>query len=121
VERALAILQPIAQGYPEDAETHRFLSMSLGLRGRVHLSRGNHRQARTSWEQAEAAIEPFSRRSRDPLLLVPWVQALLSLGHLERVRPVVERLRALGYRGTEYVELCRSKGLLQQATPTNNP
>ena len=77
------------------------------------LSRlGEAEQARAAWTRALDAIEPVARISADPRLLDPWARGLLHLDRIQEAIPVIEKLRAVGYRNPQFLELGRQKGVL---------
>ena len=64
-----------------------------------------------AWRRAVDAVSPLATQSQDPLLLAPLAIGLLRLGDLERAAPIVDQLRADGYRSRLFVEACREAGL----------
>ena len=46
--------------------------------------------------------------------LFDWLDALLRLGLLDRAKPLIEKLAALGYRNREFEALCKEKGAMER-------
>jgi eukaryotic-like serine/threonine-protein kinase len=101
-ERAvLAGMPPAAEGDDED-RLRRLLEgeVRLALGEALHAA-GRGGEARAAWEQAVAGLRPLAAGSRDPRVLAPLVRGLLRLGRRGEAQPLVDRLRATGYRGWE--------------------
>ncbi|MCH9651968.1 MAG: protein kinase [Deltaproteobacteria bacterium] len=61
--------------------------------------------------EALLILESLAENSSDFHHLAPWARALLRAHRLERARPVLERLWAVGYRDRELEALSQEKGL----------
>ena len=109
---ALSITDPIVERDPENRETRLWHTQGHLLVGRVFSRLGEAEQARAAWTRALDAIEPVARISADPRLLDPWARGLLHLDRIQEAIPVVEKLRTLGYRNPQFLELGRQKGVL---------
>jgi tetratricopeptide (TPR) repeat protein len=95
--RALAALEGAAEGRRRSVVEGDVLA-SLG---EAELAAGRPAEARSAFEKAAAALGPPAKDSRDPRVLAPLARALAGLGRSEELRPVVERLRASGYRRSD--------------------
>jgi hypothetical protein len=96
---------------PQDRLAPVQLSAALSEEARVLQERGDIKAARASAIRARRAIEDIARDSSDWRYLDPWARALLGAGALDEARPLVERLRAFGYRNPDFLEACRRAGL----------
>lgn len=94
---ALATLGPGA-GEADD-RPRRMLEgeIRLALGDALHAA-GRRAEARTAWTEAVSALQPLGEGNRDPRVLAPLAQALLGLGRRTEAQPLIERLRAGGYR-----------------------
>jgi hypothetical protein len=52
-------------------------------------------------------LQPLAGDGRDPRLLAPLAQALLGLGRRDEALPVIDRLRAGGYRRAPFADPLR--------------
>ena len=68
---------------------------------------GRPGEARSEWTEAAAALQPLAGDGRDPRLLAPLAQALLGLGRRDEALPVIDRLRAGGYRRAPFTDPVR--------------
>ncbi len=68
---------------------------------------GRPGEARSEWTEAAAALQPLAGDGRDPRLLAPLAQALLGLGRRDEALPVIDRLRAGGYRRAPFADPVR--------------
>jgi len=82
---------------------------SLGM---AQVKQGNTQDGKSTLEEALSLIEPITRDSKVPRRLQTHVSALLYLGRIEEARPEVEALLELGWKRTEFLELCREHGFL---------
>ena len=100
-ERAvLDVLPPaVAEGGDEDRE-RRLLEgeVRLALGEALHAG-GRAGEARAAWEQAVAWLQPLAAGGRDPRVLAPLVRGLVLLGRRGEAQPLLDLLRASGYRG----------------------
>jgi hypothetical protein len=96
---------------PQDRLAPVQLSTALSEEARVLQERGDVEAARKAATRARRAIEDLARDSSDWRYLDPWARALLGTGALDEAGPVVERLRAFGYRNPDFLEACRRAGL----------
>ncbi len=74
--------------------------------------RTRSQDGRSTLEEVLSLIEPITRDSDVPRRLQTHVFALLYLGRIEEARPKVEALLELGWKRTEFLELCREHGFL---------
>ncbi|HET9767656.1 MAG TPA: protein kinase [Thermoanaerobaculia bacterium] len=96
---ALAALPPAAKSEGEDR-------LRRQLEGEVRLALGEALQAggrageaRASWEQAVAVLQPLAADGSDPRVLAPLARGLVLLGRRGEAQPLLDLLRANGYRG----------------------
>jgi eukaryotic-like serine/threonine-protein kinase len=106
-----ASMQSRLDASPQDRLAPVQLSAALSEEARVLQERGDIKAARASAIRARRAIEDIARDSSDWRYLDPWARALLGAGALDEARPLVERLRAFGYRNPDFLEACRRAGL----------
>ena len=109
---ALSITDPIVERDPENPETRLWHTQGHLLLGSVLSRLGEAEQARAAWTRALDAIEPVARISADPRLLDLWARGLPHLDRIQEAIPVIEKLRAVGYRNPQFLELGRQKGVL---------
>ena len=64
-------------------------------------------EARSEWIETVSLLQPLAGDGRDPRLLAPLAQALLGLGRRDEALPVIDRLRAGGYRRAPFVDPVR--------------
>lgn len=95
----------------EDDAARVGLSAIETLRGAVLHRMHDPAAARRSWEAAREYIEPLARESDALHHLDPWVRALVALGQRQSAQPILDRLRARGYRAPDFVAFCRRFGL----------
>ncbi len=81
------------------------------LRGEVLARSGDAAAARDAWEAALALIEPLAREADTLHLLDPWARAQIALGQHASAQPILDRLRAKGYRAPDFVAFCRQFGV----------
>jgi serine/threonine-protein kinase len=94
---ALAVLEGAAEGRQRSVVEGDVLA-SLG---EAQGAAGRPAEARAAFEKAAATLRPLAKDSRDPRVLAPLARALAGLGRSEEARPVLERLRASGYRRSD--------------------
>ncbi len=103
---ALGALAPVAAGADDrprqllEGEVRAALGQALSAAAR----RG---EARATWTQAVAVLTPLATDARDPRVLAPLTQALLGLGRRAEAQPLIDRLRASGYRRWDFEEALR--------------
>jgi eukaryotic-like serine/threonine-protein kinase len=81
-----------------DLQAARIASAAHAVLARVSEARGDPALARTHWERALASIPAAARHAGDYRFLDPLAVALLRLDRPAEAAPVLERLRAMGYR-----------------------
>jgi tetratricopeptide (TPR) repeat protein len=106
-----ASMQSRLKASPQDRLAPVQLSAALSEEARVLQQLGDVEGARTAANRARRAIEDLARGSSDWRYLDPWARALMGAGALDEAGPVVERLRAFGYRNPDFLEACRRAGL----------
>lgn len=95
-ERALG---PAPEDAASDDRAYRQLAGEIQLAlGNALAAGGKVGEARAAWTMAESTLAPLARGDRDPRVLAPYARALLALGRRAEAQPIVERLRAGGYR-----------------------
>ena len=62
---------------------------------------GRRAEAREAWQAAAAALAPLAGESRDPRVLAPYAQSLVSLDRAGEAGAALARLRASGFRSQE--------------------
>jgi tetratricopeptide (TPR) repeat protein len=107
---ALGILAPLLKGKPDES-ARGLIAEAEVTRGRIETSLGDPAEARAAWERVLAVLVPCRRPLTYWKILSPWAQALLALDRVDEARPVVEHLRAIGYRNGDLDRLCREKGI----------
>lgn len=105
LQAALGWLDPALQKHPEDRAT---LLAALDARLLLAKLQGDP-EARAQRESCLAAIDAVENGANDPRLLALRVDALLSLGRPLEAKPVIDTLRASGYRDPAFIRV------LQQA------
>jgi hypothetical protein len=94
------------------------------LRGLALERLGEAEEARSSWARAASLLGAEAERSRDPSTLDPWARAWIHLERPDRVRPILAKLAAIGYREPGFVRLCEERGLapalLESPAPENS-
>jgi serine/threonine-protein kinase len=91
---ALAMLGPVAEGRRRSVVEG---TVRVAF-GEAAGAAGLEAEARAAFRQVASALLPLAKDSRDPNVLAPLARALLQLGRADDARPVLERLRASGYR-----------------------
>jgi serine/threonine protein kinase len=99
-ERAvLAALPPAAESEGEDRPRRQLEGeVWLALGEALHAG-GRAGEARASWEQAVAVLQPLAAGGSDPRVLAPLARGLVLLGRRAEAQPLLDLLRANGYRG----------------------
>ena len=94
---SVRLLEELRADSPEDPVIASRLSRSYTLLGAA-LEPADPAAAADAWRNALESIEPVAKHSRDPELLAPLALALLATDRRDEARPILERLRAKGYR-----------------------
>jgi hypothetical protein len=112
------MLEELLRHNPDDRGVLARLGQALVLHGRLLARQGREAEARAAWARAAQLLASVAGSSRDYQLLDPWVRAMLLLGRLSEVGPVVETLRGMGYREVTYQALCHEKTLCPEPSAT---
>ena len=101
IEQALELgRRLIREGRAEDSILTEFAQAAL-LAGRIAQRDGRDADARGHWDDALATLAPRLPDSNDWRILDPAAQAHLLRGDTDAARPLVARLRRLGYRAAD--------------------
>ncbi len=116
---AIGLLEDLESRSPDNLQIRRGLAESFLLLGRVHERLGRPREAKASWERVLAIVDAGTA-AKDRQSLVFRTEALLRLERRDEAQPLVEKLRSLGYRRPDFVQLCKQKeiGTRWQPTPS---
>jgi len=107
---ALDLLEPLAREDSDGWAAHGYLSLSRSLLGRIEADNGRDSEAIEHWQEALDAIEPLARDTSNLLVLEARARALLHLGRLEEVAPLIASLDTRGYADSDFVAFCRRNG-----------
>jgi len=106
---SLAMLEPLARERPDDAT----IAVRLGesLTGAAHLaaSAGRSAEAQALRRRAEELLAGHAAPDDNPTFQAAYAQLLLADGRAAEARPIVERLRAMGFRPRR-LELASRRG-----------
>jgi hypothetical protein len=108
---ALEILEPLHREAPDDTRIDIALGSGLRLLGDVLARGGEGESARAAWQRAAALLEAPAAATRDPAVLLPRAEILLSQGQPGEARAALEILADLGFRGPRFLELADRAGL----------
>ena len=102
---------------PMQGETlvRKLLGNALLVQGEARAADGDHAGAAAAWEEALRILGPLDVLSPDPRIADAHARVLLRLGRMDRARPLVEQLAAVGYRNRELVALYQNKGAVLNA------
>jgi tetratricopeptide (TPR) repeat protein len=97
-ESSLRILDERLEARPDDLYLQYEIAVGRTLLGDALEQAGGRAEARRAWREALDALEDQMGTARDPRVLAAWVRPLLRLGDAERAAPILQRLRAMGFR-----------------------
>ncbi len=108
---SLAMLEPLAREKPDDATIA--VRYAETLTGAAHLAAtaGRGAEATALRRQAETLLVDRAQPTDSPGAQAAYVQLLLADGRAAEARPIVERLRAMGYRPRRLELACRRSGI----------
>ncbi len=118
ISSALRGLKRVRPGAAPDSSSIATSASALILLGEIQWRGGEHAEARTAWQRALAEVQPIAADSMNYRLLDLWARALLDLNRMSDAGPVLERLRAVGYRKPAFWAFCRSRGSAGLASTT---
>lgn len=98
LDTALAAIQRERAGGSVTRNAQLYEAEALLTLGETVAQRQDPASARERWEQALATIEPAARVGGDPDFLAAWARALLLLGDMDAVQPILLRLSDMGYQ-----------------------
>ncbi len=111
IAESLAMLEPLARERPDDAA----IAVRLGesLTGAAHLAAdaGRAGEAQALRRRAEALLAGHAAPADNPTFQAAYAQLLLADGRAAEARPIVERLRAIGFRPRRLELACRQGGI----------
>ena len=116
--QAQQIADRLLERSSDDRQAARIRGVSLELQGRAWARQGNRQKAAGAWTEAVATLEPVAGTSLDYEFLDPWALALLGVGRIDEAKHVVERLDAIGYRNSIFVDATARGGLSARRQPT---
>lgn len=105
------MLEPLAREKPDDATIA--VRYAETLTGAAHLAAtaGRGAEATALRRQAETLLVDRAQPTDSPGAQAAYVQLLLADGRAAEARPIVERLRAMGYRPRRLELACRRSGI----------
>ena len=112
LEESLAISRSLATQDHSNDSIANDLAWDLVQVGAAHSALGDEAAATELWEEALALMAPIAERTQLAWYRDTQVAALLHLGRVEEARPLVEQLLASGWDETDFVDLARRNGLL---------
>lgn len=110
-DSSLQILKSVGRSGKGDPLDRVLQSKAHFLASQVYQRRGDLEVEESRLQQAFQAIEPMQENTADHLLLDLKARILLSLKQINEARPVLQQLRSIGYRRTDFWEFCRRYGL----------
>lgn len=108
---AVEALRPM----PDETLGRKLLANALLVQGEARAAGGDPAGAASAWEEALSILGPLDVLSPDPRIADAHARVLLRLGRVDRARPLVEQLSAVGYRNRELVALYQTKGAVLNA------
>ncbi|HKT41637.1 MAG TPA: toll/interleukin-1 receptor domain-containing protein [Rhodanobacteraceae bacterium] len=113
---ALTIITKLRAKIPDDRGLILLDAQSNSLVARIAAQRRDDTVARQHWTRAQKLLVPTLQAGNDPTFLAAYAEALLELGQMDRARPVIDRLNAMGYRTPDFMAVLASR---QIGYPTN--
>ena len=105
LDEVIPALRGLYDKAPDNPDHQRALAMGL-------LAEGRHLESRSeSLDEALTIIEPLASTNNDVQALNIKAQSLLLRGRKEAARPVVARLKELGWNEPDFLELAKRHGL----------
>lgn len=108
---SLAMLEGLAQERPDDATIAVRLAETLTGAAALAAAEGRNAEASALRGRAGALFAVHAGPGSTPGFQAAHVQLLLADGRIAEARPIVERLRAMGYRPRRMELACRSAGI----------
>ncbi len=115
LQTSIAILGPLVDENPDQAEWRYTLAVALLEIGTVHSIGGDDESAQTAWTRAAQVMETIALQRGDLYYLDTYVRALLLLGRVEEAKPIVDTLLAKDWKSPSFTELCRKNNLCSLA------
>jgi tetratricopeptide (TPR) repeat protein len=114
-EHSLGYSEPLIQTKRADPLIHSYFVQACLLAGRAEEQLGRHDKATTHWQRVVNLLAAVTPDSNDSRLLDPLAQAYMLLGDQESARPLIARLKRLGYQSIDPVAVS-TLGLAQKST-----
>jgi tetratricopeptide (TPR) repeat protein len=114
MQEATQLVEALQQEDPDSSAYAVIAGMVYEIAGVVRNRAQRVDEARAAWTRALDHVETAARESSDPRVLALRGRLLARLGRPEAARPIADRIREMGYRDTETVELFESSGLLPE-------
>jgi hypothetical protein len=108
---ALSRLEALAGEAPGDASIAMRLADTLTASAGLAAQDGHAAEASRKRDLAETLFREHAGAEAAPSYQASYAQLLLSVGRVAEARPIVERLRAIGYRPRRLEGACLAAGL----------
>jgi tetratricopeptide (TPR) repeat protein len=106
---ALATIKLARETTPSDLNLILLTANADIVSGLIATKHKDTKSASDSWIQARDTVAPIVRVGDDPNVLAAWASALLLLDNVGAVRPVLQKLAAMGYRTPDFDALLAEK------------
>lgn len=105
VDTALARLRAMHAANPADQDVRITLINSLLLSASIHQRKGDSEHAELTCRTARDMLQSGIETTMNYRLLDPWLRVHLCLHDSENAKPVLTRLRQIGYRDANFLQL----------------
>ena len=108
-EKANQALEDLTTRSPKDRDTMFYTAHTWLVRGDVASSRGATSDAAEAWNMVVKCLQPYAGTS-DVRAIDDYCHGLVKTGRAAEARPLIERLRRMGYRNPDFLSLCNREG-----------